>query len=82
MSPPVAGAKRARGFLHPGHSGGTAPASHRTSLDHRPYLRGRVYCQGCFSVALGDSKTARATVIGIGSSPDSAIRSVALSCSS
>src|SRR3954451_20219796 len=22
----------------PGHSGGTAPASHRTSLDHRPYV--------------------------------------------
>ncbi len=27
----------------PGHSGGTAPVSHRTSLDHRPYVRGRVY---------------------------------------
>src|SRR6476646_445464 len=27
----------------PGHSGGTAPASHRTSLDHRPYVRGQVY---------------------------------------
>ena len=24
----------------PGHSGGTAPDSHRTSLDHRPYVRG------------------------------------------
>ena len=24
--------------LLPGHSGGTAPASHRTSLDHRPYV--------------------------------------------
>ena len=23
----------------PGHSGGTTPVSHRTSLDHRPYLR-------------------------------------------
>src|SRR6266511_1175786 len=22
----------------PGHSGGTAPVSHRTSLDHRPYV--------------------------------------------
>ena len=33
----------ASGFLRPGHSGGTAPASHRTSLDHRPYLRERVY---------------------------------------
>jgi len=39
----VAGARRASGFLRPGHSGGTAPVSHRTSLDHRPYLRERVY---------------------------------------
>jgi hypothetical protein len=27
---------------HPGHSGGTAPASHRTSLDHRPFTRASV----------------------------------------
>jgi len=37
---------RACSFLHPGHSGGTASASHRTSLDHRPYVRGRVYPPG------------------------------------
>jgi hypothetical protein len=40
VSPPVADALCVCGFLHPGHSGGTAPASHRTSLDHRPYVRG------------------------------------------
>jgi hypothetical protein len=28
--------------LSPGHSGGTAPVLHRTSLGHRPYL-GRLY---------------------------------------
>jgi DNA-binding transcriptional ArsR family regulator len=38
-------------FLHPGHSGGTAPASHRTSLDHRPYVRGRVYPPGAGCLA-------------------------------
>src|SRR4051812_10610016 len=27
----------------PGHSGGTAPASHRTSLDHRPLVAGRIH---------------------------------------
>src|SRR5262245_66624095 len=31
----VADSRRARP-LSPGHSGGTAPESHRTSLDHRP----------------------------------------------
>src|SRR3954469_13742538 len=27
----------------PGHSGGTAPVSHRTSLDHRPLVGGRIH---------------------------------------
>ena len=38
LSSPVAGARAPR-LPWPGHSGGTAPVSHRTSLDHRPYLR-------------------------------------------
>ena len=38
----IDGARRLR-LPWPGHSGGTAPASHRTSLDHRPYVRRRVY---------------------------------------
>src|SRR3954451_20226904 len=29
----------------PGHSGGTAPVSHRTSLDHRPYVTAPVYAE-------------------------------------
>ena len=37
-SRPVASARR----LHPGHSGGSAPDSHRTSLDHRPMDRASV----------------------------------------
>jgi len=43
VSLPVAGAHARPQHLSPGHSGGTAPVSHRTSLDHRPYVRGRVY---------------------------------------
>src|SRR3954468_167915 len=30
----------------PGHSGGTAPVSHRTSLDHRPLVGGRIHPRG------------------------------------
>src|SRR4029077_3868891 len=93
-------AQRASGFLHPGHSGGTTPVSHRTSLDHRPNVRRRVYPatpnrlrfswslamelpgQGAFLASFGDSKAARATVIGIDSSPVSAMRALASFCSS
>jgi hypothetical protein len=55
LASPVAGSALRR--LKPGHSGGTAPVLHRTSLDHRPYLR-RVWFKrrpglGRIAVALG-----------------------------
>jgi hypothetical protein len=88
VSPPVAGANRARGILLPVTVAG--PRRFHTGL---PLTTDRMYAgesiprqddresYGCFSVSLGDSKAARATVIGIGFSPDLAMRRLASSCS-